>query len=66
MFEIYLKVIQHLSVNSDVKTQTINQIKDNFLKLCTILPYKTVTITNAIDIVSFGEIVCTNNDVNIR
>lgn len=38
LFKIYLKVIQHLAINSDVKTQTINQIKDNFLKLCTVLP----------------------------
>lgn len=34
LYEIYFKIIQHLSVNSDIKTQTINQIKDNFLKLC--------------------------------
>lgn len=66
LFKIYLKVIQHLSVNSDIKTQVINQIKDNFLRLCTILPEQTSTITHFISKESFGEIICTHNDVNIR
>ena len=66
IFDIYSKVIEHLCVNSDIKVQLINQIKDNYLKLCAILPTKTMSLLNIIDKKTFGEVICTHNDVNIR
>ena len=55
-----------MCVNSDIKNQLINQIKDNFLKLCDLMPEKTAKILDIFEKKTFGEIICTHNDVNIR
>lgn len=66
LFSIHLKLLEHLGTNADLKTQTLNQIKDDFLLLCSCLPDKVTHILEKFNSKTFGQTICTSNDVNIR
>jgi ubiquitin carboxyl-terminal hydrolase 34 len=66
VYSTYLKVIRHLCTNSDIKNQLINQVKDDFLTLCALLPAQVNALARTFPHKTFGEVICTHNDVNIR